>query len=295
MSLKRPRHSRWSRLPATFRSGEKRPGSENDLERLTLYLPPEVLERAESQAREAGYETVQLYCEALLRDAIDRIEAPRAAVSREPRSIPETWVEEIASEAALLMDWNRPRPIGELEIPAVPRPAHTEDSPMRPNSLGSAKVDRPRDDPPRNEGPRPVPSGNHALTMDSAAMIVLRHAAIAGEDPAGLIGCLRRGEPIEPGAAQELLQALIDLESDLQQATVLDRRLAFALHRLAFEGQVLLTDAWPGMAPDPALVETLRLVQEGVDRVLSGEDIRYYREDDEEIELSDDVADDSSI
>lgn len=78
----------------------------------------------------------------------------------------------------------------------------------------------------------------------------------------------------EPAAA-ELLQALNALEVEYRTASAIDRRVAYALHRLAFEGQVLHTDAWPG-ALDAATVNTLRVVQEAVDRVLSGEDIRYY-------------------
>ncbi len=58
-------------------------------------------------------------------------------------------------------------------------------------------------------------------------------------------------------------------------ADVLDRRMAHALHRLALESQVLLTDAWPG-AFDDRVIAAIRTVQEGVERVLSGEDIRYY-------------------
>ena len=42
-----------------------------------------------------------------------------------------------------------------------------------------------------------------------------------------------------------------------------------------FEGQILHTDAWPG-AFDAWTVDTLRAVQEAVDRILSGQDIRYY-------------------
>lgn len=47
---------------------------------------------------------------------------------------------------------------------------------------------------------------------------------------------------------------------------------------MAFEGQILLTDAFPGLAGDTTTLEILRMVQEGADRVLSGEDIRYYSE-----------------
>ena len=73
----------------------------------------------------------------------------------------------------------------------------------------------------------------------------------------------------------ELLQALNALEVEYRNARAIDRRVAYALHRLAFEGQVLHTDAWAGAWPAET-VRILRVVQEAVDRVLSGEDIRYY-------------------
>ena len=47
------------------------------------------------------------------------------------------------------------------------------------------------------------------------------------------------------------------------------------LHRLALESQVLLTDAWPG-AFDERVITAIRTVQEAVERILSGQDIRYY-------------------
>ena len=115
-----------------------------------------------------------------------------------------------------------------------------------------------------------------------AAEIVTRHAALEGEPPPALLATLRRGETIDPDGARELLQALIDLERTLNDETAIGRRLAFALHRLAFEGQILITDGFPHLGGDPPTVETLRLVQEAVDRVLSGEDIRYNTQPNDE-------------
>ena len=93
--------------------------------------------------------------------------------------------------------------------------------------------------------------------------------------PGGFLATIRRGESVPEAAAGELLQALNALEVEYREARSIDRRVAYALHRLAFEGQVLHTDAWPG-ALDESTVNLLRIVQEAVDRVLSGEDIRYY-------------------
>jgi hypothetical protein len=105
---------------------------------------------------------------------------------------------------------------------------------------------------------------------------VLRHAGLVAGDPSAFLPTLRRGESLEAGAVQELLGALRELEVLYRGARSLDRRVAYALHRLAFEGQVLLTDTWPGAPVDEATIDVLRIVQEAVDRVLSGEDIRYF-------------------
>ena len=113
-----------------------------------------------------------------------------------------------------------------------------------------------------------------------AIELVLRHAGPGARDPLALLPALRRGDMIPPQAARDLLDALRDLEHALAGQTVLERRLAFALHRLAFEGQILLTDAdhWRG-GVETEVVEFLRMVQEAVDRVISGQDIRYYQAD----------------
>jgi len=256
------------------------PDSDADLQRLTLYLPARLLERAEAQARAAGAESLQMYCEALLREALEQADQPAPAGAPEGRGLTEEWVDELVSDPAYLAEWAIP--------PRAPDAAEGRDlGPSgldtalsgRAPAIGSALVERA----PEAERAGPVasarPDDDPSAVAGRAAEVVLRHAALHGDDPEGLIARLRRGEPIDAGPAQELLQALIDLEQAFHDSDVIDRRLAFALHRLIFEGQVLLTDAWPGLTPDPGTVETLRLVQEAVDRVLSGEDIRYYRDD----------------
>ena len=70
----------------------------------------------------------------------------------------------------------------------------------------------------------------------------------------------------------------IDLEVEYRDAEAIDRRLAFALHRLAFESPDPASPT-PGPAPfDAWTVDTVRAVQEAVERILSGQDIRYYPE-----------------
>lgn len=109
-----------------------------------------------------------------------------------------------------------------------------------------------------------------------AVEVVLRHAGFSEEAGTGLLPSLRRGEPVAPSQAEELLRALVALEQGLRGQERIGRTLAYALYRLAFEGQVLLTDAWPALASDQATLDVLRMVQESVERVLSGEDVRYY-------------------
>jgi hypothetical protein len=99
-----------------------------------------------------------------------------------------------------------------------------------------------------------------------------------GDDPLGFLACLRRGEPAPAAELGELAQALNSLDLELRDAPFLDRRLTFALHRLAFESQILHTDAWPGVF-DHWTVDMLHAVQESVERILSGRDVRYLSTD----------------
>ena len=51
---KRPRFSRWRRLPGVFRTGENRPtDSGTELDRIILYVPARILDLAESARRES--------------------------------------------------------------------------------------------------------------------------------------------------------------------------------------------------------------------------------------------------
>jgi hypothetical protein len=242
-------HSRWRRLPGLYRIGQRRmPGPDAELQRLSLYLPGGLLDRAEALATLAGAESVQTYCEQLLKHAIEQEEARRRLAQVQASRGAMEGLDAIANDPDYLVEWtasagkeprDRPAP-GELPAPAEQHP--------------------PPGEPPGRE----------------AAALVLHHAALDGEQPPAFLASLRRGEPVDPNAARELLQALVDLEGALHEHAAIDRRLAFALHRLAFEAQVLVTDGWPALGSDAPTIETLRLVQEAVDRVLSGDDIRYY-------------------
>ena len=111
--------------------------------------------------------------------------------------------------------------------------------------------------------------------LSPAAEVVLRHALQAGEEGPSFLARLRRGESAAVSEVAELARALHELEKESRDATMMDRRLVYALHRLSFEAQVLHTDAWPGVF-DEWTVDTVRAAQEAVDRILSGQDIRYY-------------------
>jgi hypothetical protein len=257
---KRLRHSRWRRLPGVYRFHERKaPDPGREPRRLILFLPDEALGRAEAQALRAGFVSVQAYCSTLLeqaigaehdRERIEEAEAKRGALRG---------LDAIANDPDYLAEWTASA--HDRAAPAV-----REGGQVMPAGL-------------ELPGPRPDPSAaaeGPGAAHASAAEVVFRHAAVGAEDPASFLPTLRRGEPIGPGPSRELLKALGDLEGSLRTAPVLDRRLAYALHRLAFEGQILLTDAWPATATDPATVDVLRAIQEAVDRILSGEDIRYY-------------------
>jgi hypothetical protein len=217
-----------------------------DEQRLTLYLPSHVLDWAEDQANRAGVSTVQRYCAGLLLEAIEEIRRREQVAEAEARRGALVGFHAITEDPEYLAEWSAsaaPRERAELQV------VEASDRPKQANAMP--------------EGPSP------------AAQTVLRHAAVGSDDPGGFLATIRRGESVVEAAATELLQAINALEVEYRDARTIDRRVAYALHRLAFEGQVLHTDAWPG-ALDESTVNLLRIVQEAVDRVLSGEDIRYY-------------------
>ncbi len=243
---KRPRNL-WRRPNGSFRLGQSKPVVGNlDEQRLTLYLPAHVLDWAEDQAQKAGVPTVQQYCARLLLDALLDIRNREQVAEAEARRGAFEGFHAITEDPEYLAEWSAsvaPRDRPEIQIVEAPESTPQADA---------------------------MPPG-----LSRAAETVLRHAAAGPDDPTGFLAALRRGESVVEAAAQELLQAINALEVEYRDALAIDRRVAYALHRLAFEGQVLHTDAWPG-ALDEGTVNLLRVVQEAVDRVLSGEDIRYY-------------------
>lgn len=270
---RRPKTSRWRRLPGAYRFYEKKPADPGrDEERISLFLTAETLDRAAELAVALGRSTQEL-CAELLTAAIEGERARRRLEDEEARRGTLEGLRAIADDPVYLAEWK-----------AAGRPHRVEPSASEAEGEGESAVeDLPWRFQPVAELPAPDDE-REALPMRTsdfpAVAIVLRHAGCGAEDdPAGLLPSLRRGEAIGPASARELLGALERLESQLAGSLKIDRRLAYALHRLAFEGQVLLTDAWPAGSADAATVDVLRLVQEGVDRVLSGEDIRYYPRD----------------
>jgi hypothetical protein len=216
-----------------------------DEQRISLYLPPYILDQAEDQANRLGV-TIQEYCTRLLRNAIEDTRRRQEIAEAESRRKALEGYHEITQDPEYLVEWS---------VSASPRDRpeiHVIDGPYR-DHQADAMPEEP----------------------STAARTVLRHAAVEWDDAAGFLATIRRGESVGPDVANELLQALNALEIEYRNKTTLNRRVAYALHRLAFEGQVLHTDAWPGTL-DQETVDLLRSIQEAVDRVLSGEDIRYY-------------------
>ncbi len=263
---KKLRFSRFRRLPGLYRFGERKPADPNlEPQRLSLYLPGTVLDMAEAQARRAGVETIQEYCERLLIETIEAEHAREVVEDTEARRGPLEGLDAIANDPEYLAEWN---------ASASPRgrrlPARREMTAMPPTD------ETPSIDDPMGSVSEPDPAPDPAAGPSRAAGSILRHAGLLDDDPSGFLPTLRRGETIEADAAQELLRSLAELEAEYRGASYLDRLVAYALHRLAFEGQILLTDGWPGLPVDEGTIDVLRLVQEGVDRVLSGQDIRYF-------------------
>ena len=226
-------HSRWRRLPPD--RSDPASGSSSiaaaELQRLSLYLPGRVLDQAEALAMPPA--------SSCSRRTANPCSATRSRPSSPRRHLAEVEarrhgrLDAIANDADYLAEWS-------------PAPARTRPRPSHPRP-------RPRPRPGQGRRRRRPPEDRRGEAEEP----VLRHAGHGRARPAhgGLHDALRRGEGIGPEPARELLRALVGLEAKYRDAPRLDRRLAYALHRLAFEGQVLLTDAWPHATADQATVD----------------------------------------
>jgi hypothetical protein len=289
---KRLKYSRWKRSPGIFRTGDgPRSDSGNDETRLVLYLNWRLLDQAEELSKRSGAESLQRYCERLLSQAIEgELVLERLRESEERRGAPLEGVAEVAADPGYLAEWSGN--VDRSEAPTV-----TISSRVRPPVGGMlVRLESRGEEPGEGEGMAAMPGGEgDALELvieaeadevgisgvssggDTPREVVFRHAGVGERLGAqeGLLAFLRNGEPCDESRIAPLLEALRLLEREWQGRAELDRQLVYALHRLAFEGQVLVTDAWPGRAWDAATIQALRMVQEAVDRILSGEDIRY--------------------
>jgi hypothetical protein len=306
---KRPRFSRWRRLPGVFRTGDHRPDSSGtELDRIILYVPARILDLAEALAEKAGVTNVQDYCALLLMRAIENERVRQKIAGFESRRGPLEGLKEIADDPDYLAEWQKRSdekaeppaasessgaPIFIQNAPAVevyyPEPetvAHS--APAAPADPGPAdfELDRERLQPdrerfqvrvlPQSDPVRPAVLTPMVQLMNdrSAAEILSSHVAM-GQDEWGFLPCLRRGEAVPAAKVAELEEVLARLEQELRGSENLNRRIAHNLYRLALESQVLLTDAWPG-AFDDRVIAAIRSVQEAVERILSDQDIRFY-------------------
>jgi hypothetical protein len=303
---RRPRFSRWRRLPGIFRTGDRRPiDSGTELDRLILYVPARILDLAEELAERAGAPTVQDYCALLLMHALENERVQQKVSDFEARRGPLEGLKQIADDPAYLVEWQEQSEARPEGGPRRDRDAGTA-GPVRDEALlielpapvpegfaDATGVEAENEYPvfrtPESAVDEPSPPGAadppvvsiitlnptvRPMSEQNAIEIIARHVG-AGDDDWGFLPCLRRGEGVSMGKVAELTKALGQLEDELQGSPVIDRRAAHALHRLALESQVLLTDAWPG-AFDERVVAAIRTVQEAVERILSGQDIRYY-------------------
>jgi hypothetical protein len=283
---KRPRYSRWRRLPGVYRFGEEiRSDPSLEPQRLTLYLNWRQLDTAEALAAQTGGMTIQEYCTGLLQQAIEaeRIRAQVADLEAERGML--EGLHQIADDPEYLAEWSaeiqaqareRVEQI-RLETPggSVPVP-ETGAAADGSGAAGDESTDAMAGDPDPAVAAHAFGEAVESVRpLSPAAEVVLRHALQAGEEGPSFLARLRRGESAAVSEVAELARALHELEKESRDATMMDRRLVYALHRLAFEAQVLHTDAWPGVF-DEWTVDTVRAAQEAVDRILSGQDIRYY-------------------
>jgi hypothetical protein len=288
-----------------FRTGEhKFPETTPETQRVTLQLPVKVFETAEDLAAKLKKPSVREYCTELLKQAIVNERLLHQVEEFETRHGALEGLAEIAADPEYLTEWeaqsrgrdgtdsNRSGPARadraspehyvsfDAEHSFEPSP---EIEPLTPEILTeSSSGEEPDGEEQSPDFPliswpvEPLVTSIRELPMnqsleESSADIVRRHAGLTQEDHWSFLPCLRRGEPAPASMVDELLEALARLEDEDRGATALDRRLAHALHRLALESQVLLTEAWPG-AFDERMVLAIRAVQEAVERNFARQD-----------------------
>ncbi len=258
------RFSRWKRLPGLHRVTERKiPTHLTELQRFTLYLPGELLDLAEELATQSGARTPQHFCEELLTRALlgEEVEQESKVEGIVNSAMADAadylFQESLDTERDLIIEPSGGMPAGSqfflrlnepafLQLPALPGPEA-----------------EPVSGPDRN-------FGSSTLASD-ARTEVLRQAGLQEPvDPSAFLVALRQGESPGESGFLSLIQALEALERSLTQDQPLDRELAYALHRLAYEPQVLLSEAWPALAQDQATLQGVRMIQTLVERIFKG-------------------------
>jgi hypothetical protein len=276
-------------------------------------LRGDVLDQAESLAEKEGVPTLQEYCAQLLARAIEVERVKHHVAEVEAKRGPLQGFNEISGDPHYLTEWREQSDSkdvpGRRRLPAAPNHEDaTTDSDLTipvdsltpaPTGGETEPVEREEDslseevdqvlpaEPPRIRieqgslaiGPAIIERMVPEVLDSSAIEILLSHVGPGDKDPYAFLPAMRRGHAVPSPKITELMDALKRLELDHLRVTMLDRRLAYGLHRLAMESQVLLTEAWPG-AFDSRMQGAIREVQERVERILSGQDIRYYQPQD---------------
>ena len=273
--------------PPVFRIGEvKLPDRNLEPQRLTLYLPGGLLDTAEAQAERAGVETVQEYCADLLAARHRGRAGPRAgrrdrgaarAAGRAARDRRRPRIPRRVERPGRCAGRRRPR-----ALPGSNPPPAREPAPERASTAAEPRAGGRHPRGARHRGrtlapddaarrwPRPA----DLRARRPAAEVVLRHAGQAGDDPAGVPPVPAAGESVLAEVA-ELAQALQTLEVEYRGTP---RSTAGRLRPApAGASRRRSCTPTPGRARfDDWTVDTLRAVQEAVERILSGQDIRYY-------------------
>jgi hypothetical protein len=273
-----------------------------------------LLDHAEALAEHTGAATLQEYCAELLARAIEVERVKHHMTEVEARRGPLEGFNEIAEDPDYLAEWQERsgsnettaaksaggdtsglpetpeltvpvESLGNLVIPEPPEITFLEQDPDPPadghasdSPAESEPGDRPRIriTPARPAaGPRITERIEPEVLDRTAIDIVRTHVGPGGDDPSAFLPSMRSGRASPPEKVAELLAALRRIEVEERDSSALDRGLSYALHRLSMESQVLLTEAWPGVFDDRT-VSDIRAVQEMVERILSGQDIRYY-------------------
>jgi hypothetical protein len=244
------KHSRHKRSPKVWRLGQNAPRAIDpfgDEFRVAVFLSNRQADRAEREAVETGLGDLQAWCQATLRNIIDRLDEPGGSpgmffpVVRHKPGVSGAELEAelgIPDDPAFLREW------AGIEHPTTALPG--------PTSAEAAEV----------WAFEPETTDDHDASSESVDASEFESMIDKVLSP------LREGRRPTHGDAETLAHAVERYAQSVAMDESLPRSVVRSLYRLSLESQVLMTEVHPALGLDLTVVTLVRRLQAAVGAVL---------------------------